>query len=90
MATAPVGVVNEKGETEAQSTQPAQPEQQVAQATPPPPAPEPQAAPEQPAPVTPSSTPEELPKTASIYPLFGLIGVFSLGVFLVMRAVRMS
>jgi len=66
-----------------------QPEpQQVAQNTPPPapqevaaaPAPEPVAAP----------APQELPKTASPYPLIGLAGIFSLGLFAFVRAFRLS
>jgi hypothetical protein len=69
------------------------PQQEVAQATPPP-QPEPQAerapapAPEaEPAPV---AAPQELPKTASPYPLVGLIGFVSLGLFMVLRVVRAS
>jgi len=58
-----------------------QPQQEVAQATPPPPAPE------APAPA-PAPAPQELPKTASPYPLIGLAGVFSLGLFALLRAVR--
>jgi hypothetical protein len=66
-----------------------QPEpQQVAQNTPPPapqevaaaPAPEPVAAP----------APQELPKTASPYPLIGLAGILSLGLFAFVRAFRLS
>jgi LPXTG-motif cell wall-anchored protein len=66
-----------------------QPEpQEVAQATPPPPAPvaEPAPAPE-PAPVP---APQELPKTGSPYPLIGLAGVLSLGLFALVRAFRLS
>jgi hypothetical protein len=69
---------------EAQATPPPQPEaqetqpqQQIAQATPPP---QPQAAP----------APQELPKTASPYPLIGLAGIFSLGLFALVRAYRLS
>jgi len=66
-----------------------QPEpQQEAQNTPPPqeaaPAPEP--APEP----APASAPQELPKTASPYPLLGLAGVLSLGLFALVRAFRLS
>ncbi len=64
-----------------------QPEpQQEAQNTPPPapqeaaPAPEP----------TPAPAPAELPKTASPYPLIGLAGIFSLGLFALVRAFRLS
>lgn len=62
--------------------------QEIAQNTPPPapaPPPPPEAAPApQPAP------PQELPKTASPYPLIGLIGLASLGVFAFVRALRLS
>ena len=74
----------------AEEARPAEePRQEVAQATPPPapqvqpepaPAPEPAAAP----------APQELPKTASPYPLVGLIGLFSLGVYFVLHLVRAS
>jgi len=74
---------------EAEVTQ-TQPEpQEVAQNTPPPapvaeptpaPAPEPVAAP----------APQELPKTSSPYPLIGLAGIFSLGMFALVRAFRLS
>lgn len=90
MSTAQVGTVNEKG------NETIEPQQQVAQAPTPPPAPAPvQAAPE-PAPAppqeppAPAATPQELPKTASPYPLIGLAGMLSLGIFMVLRAVRMS
>ncbi len=67
-----------------------QPEPQVvAQATPPPaqvagPAftPVPEAAP--------VPTPQELPKTASPYPLIGLAGILSLGLFALLRSFRLS
>jgi len=58
---------------------------QVAQNTPPP-APEAAPAPEPPAP---QAAPQELPKTGSPYPLIGLAGVFSLGLFALVRALRM-
>ena len=58
--------------------------QEIAQNTPPP-------APEAPAPApAPAPVPQELPKTASPYPLVGLIGLFSLGLFAIVRAVRLS
>jgi hypothetical protein len=74
-------------QAEVTQTQPEQP-QEVAQNTPPPapqeaaqaPAPEPTAAP----------VPQELPKTASPYPLIGLFGVLSLGLFAFVRAFRLS
>jgi hypothetical protein len=57
---------------------------EIAQNTPPP-APEVAPAPEPaPAPV------QELPKTASPYPLVGLAGLFSLGIFALVRAFRLS
>jgi hypothetical protein len=58
--------------------------QEIAQNTPPPP-PEVAAAPA-PAP----APPQELPKTASPYPLVGLAGLFSLGIFALVRALRLS
>jgi hypothetical protein len=73
MATAPV------------TTTPPEPVPEVAQNTPPPaPAPEPQVTP---AP-EPAPAPPELPKTASEYPLIGLIGLAALGVFALVHAVR--
>jgi hypothetical protein len=74
-------------QAEVTQTQP-EPQQavEVAQNTPPPapevvaPAPEPTLAP----------VPQELPKTASPYPLIGLAGVFSLGLFALIRAFRLS
>jgi hypothetical protein len=63
-------------------TQP-EPQQEVAQNTPPP---QPVAAPApEPIPV-----PQELPKTASIYSLIGLVGVFALGLFALVRTFRLS
>jgi len=62
-----------------------EPRQEIAQNTPPPPPPAPEVAPApQPAP------PQELPKTASPYPLVGLMGLLSLGLFAVVRAFRLS
>jgi hypothetical protein len=63
-----------------------QPEpQEVAQNTPPP---QPEAAPAlEP---TPAPAAVELPKTASPYPVLGLLGVFSLGLFALVRAFRLS
>jgi hypothetical protein len=67
------------------------PPQEEAQAAPPPvaePAPAPRAA-APPAPTPePARAPQELPKTGSPYPLIGLAGVFSLGVFALIRAIR--
>jgi len=62
-----------------------EPRQEIAQNTPPPapvaePAPEP----------APAPVPQELPKTGSSYPLIGLAGIFSLGVFALVRAFRLS
>jgi hypothetical protein len=65
-----------------------QPPQEVAQNTPPP---QPEAAPAPaPAPEQPAPAPQELPKTASPYPLIGLAGLLSLGMFGLMRAIRVS
>jgi len=84
LTTAKVTTTNDKGE-----------EQEMAQATPPPaPAPTQEATPA-PAP-TPTPAPEAerqtpapaLPHTASPYPLVGLAGLLSLGLFFVMKAVR--
>jgi LPXTG-motif cell wall-anchored protein len=63
-----------------------QPEpQEVAQNTPPP-APEAAPAPEP----APAPAPQELPKTGSPYPLIGLAGILSLGMFALVRAFRLS
>jgi len=71
----------------AEVTQTAPPEepQQVAQNTPPP-APEAAPAPA----IEPTPAPQELPKTASPYPLIALAGIFSLGLFALVRAFRLS
>jgi hypothetical protein len=62
-----------------------QPEpQQEAQNTPPPPPQEAAPAPE------PAPAPQELPKTGSPYPLIGLAGIFSIGLFALVRAFRLS
>jgi hypothetical protein len=58
---------------------------QVAQNTPPP---QPVAAPA-PEPIV-AAVPQELPKTASPYPLIALAGIFSLGLFSLVRAFRLS
>lgn len=63
-----------------------QPPQEEAQNTPPPP---PQEAAPAPTP-EPAPAPQELPKTASPYPLIGLAGVLSLGLFALVRAFRVS
>jgi hypothetical protein len=94
LTTARVGTVDEKGnEAEAQT-------QTMAQNTPPPPpastptneanntvTQQPTMPAATPAP-TPASTPTQLPKTASPFPLVGLIGLFSLGAFFTLKAVR--
>lgn len=82
LTSARVGTVNEQGEEKEMP-------QQTAQATPPP-APEPQATPqEQPMPAA-TPAPATLPKTASPFPLVGLIGVFSLIGYGVLRLARAS
>ncbi len=63
---------------EAQNVPPPEPQQEVAVVV----APEPAAAPE--------PARQELPKTASPYPLIGLAGIFSLGLFALVRAFRLS
>lgn len=62
---------------------------EVAQAAPPPapPAPEAQQPQEQPQP-QPEAQPQQLPKTASPYPFVGLVGLFSLGLYGLLRAQR--
>jgi hypothetical protein len=62
--------------------------QEVAQNTPPP-APQEVAPAPEPAPA-PAPVPQELPKTASPYPLIGLAGMLSLGLFALVRAFRLS
>jgi hypothetical protein len=83
LTTARVGTVNEQGTEQemAQNTPPATPAPATPAATPTP-APEPPAA-------TPAPMPQQtLPHTASTYPLVGLLGLFSLGAFFVLKAVR--
>jgi hypothetical protein len=71
---------------------------EVAQAAPPPPPPAPPAppaaeaapAPPAPQPEAPQPQPQELPKTATPYPLIGLSGLLSLGVYGLLRARRSS
>ena len=68
------------------------PKQETAEAAPAP-EPQPEAAAPAPAPEpapTPDPAPQELPKTASPYPLIGLAGLLSLAMFLVLRVVRTS
>jgi hypothetical protein len=84
-----------------EATQPAElPQAEVTQTQPepvqeaqnvPPPAPQQVAQVQAPAPEpTPAPAPQELPKTASPYPLIGLAGIFSLGMFAFVRAFRLS
>jgi hypothetical protein len=87
LTTARVGTVNEQGTEQemAQNTPPATPAPATPAATPTP-TPEP-------APATPAATPapmpqQTLPHTASPYPLVGLLGLFSLGAFFLLKAVR--
>jgi hypothetical protein len=69
---------------EATTTQPEQPVE-IAQNTPPP-APAPAAEPQ----TTPTEVPSQLPKTASPYPLVGLAGMFSLGLYALLRLKRLA
>jgi len=70
-----------------QTTAPAEEPREVAQNTPPP---QPEAAPApEPTPAA-VPAPQELPKTASPYPLVALVGIFSLGLFALVRAFRVS
>jgi len=73
-------------QAEVTTTPPPQPQQEIAQNTPPP-APQEAAPAPQPAP---APAPQELPKTASPYPLVGLAGLLSLGLFALIRAFRLS
>src|SRR5579864_7879755 len=66
-----------------QTAPPAEEPREVAQNTPPP-APEPAPA------LAPAPAPQELPKTASPYPLVALAGILSLGLFALVRAFRLS
>jgi hypothetical protein len=86
LATAAVTTTPAPEETQTETAQatPA-PAAEVAPAPAPTPAPEPQTA--APAPM-PSAEPQELPKTASPYPLVGLAGLLSLAIFVVLRVVR--
>jgi hypothetical protein len=94
-APVPTTEVTEASElsTAAVTTTPA-PQEETAQAAPAPaaePQPEVQAPAQEPAPApTPAPTPQELPKTASPYPLVGLLGMLSLAIFLVLRVARTS
>jgi len=81
LATAPVTTTPAPKPQQATTPEPTQ----VAQNTPPP-APEAAPAPE---PSAPQAAPQELPKTGSPDPLIGLAGVFSLGLFAIVRALRM-
>jgi hypothetical protein len=96
-AAAQIAAVSHEPVPTTEATQPAelpkaevtqtQPEpQEVAQNTPPPPPQEAAPAPEP----APAPAPQELPKTASPYPLIGLAGIFSLGLFALVRAFRLS
>jgi hypothetical protein len=68
---------------QAEPQQQQQTQTEVAQNTPPPaPAPAPEAPAPQPA------APQELPKTASIYPLIGLLGLSALSIYALLRALR--
>jgi LPXTG-motif cell wall-anchored protein len=62
-----------------------------AEPAPAPPAPEAQAQEQnQSQPQSQSSQPQELPKTGSSYPLVGLVGLFSLGLYSLLRAKRLA
>jgi hypothetical protein len=76
-----------------ETTEPPPQQQEVAQNTPPPApaaAPEPQPEPEANRSAAPEPAPQALPKTGSVYPLIGLTGLLSLGLFGVLRLVRAS
>jgi len=94
LTTARVGTVNDQG-TEAELPQQTTPQQtQMAQNTAPP-APAAtnneeanRATPQEQPAATPAPAPQNLPKTASPYPLVGMIGLLSLGAFFIVKAVR--
>ena len=96
-APVPTTEVTEASElsTAAVTTTPA-PQEETAQAAPAPaaePQPEVQAPAQETAPAptpAPAPAPQELPKTASPYPLVGLVGMLSLAIFLVLRVARTS
>jgi hypothetical protein len=74
-------------QAEVTQTQPEPQPQEVAQNTPPP---QPEAAPAPEPTPAPAPAPQELPKTASPFALIGLAGVFSMGLFAMVRAFRLS
>jgi hypothetical protein len=78
--------VTPPAETQPMAEAQPQPQPEVAEAAPPPapapPAPAPEPAPQQP--------PANLPTTASLYPLIGLSGLFSLGLYGLLRLKRMA
>jgi hypothetical protein len=82
LTTAKVGTVNEQG-TEKEMPQ----QTQMAQTTPPP-APEPQQTQQEMPAATPA--PASLPHTASPYPLIGLVGLLSIGIYGLLRFARAS
>jgi LPXTG-motif cell wall-anchored protein len=79
----PVAPPAEQPQAFVQQPPPDQPVE-IAQNTPPPPPPAPAAQPEP----TPEPAPQTLPKTGSRYPLFGLSGLLSFGVYGLMRLKR--
>jgi len=68
-------------ETQAQQPEPVTPPNEMAEVTPPP------APAETPAPA-PQPAPQNLPKTGSLYPVIGLIGLLSLGLYSITRLTR--
>jgi hypothetical protein len=95
VAEQPAAPVTQPAEPQAMTQEPQKEETQpeeLAQATPPPQTPAPPATPApEPAPPPPSAeraAPESLPKTASPYPLIGLSGLFSLGLYGLLRLKR--
>jgi hypothetical protein len=75
-------------QAEVTQTQP-EPQQEAQNVPPPAPQEVAQAAAPTPEPA-PAPVPQELPKTGSPYPLIGLAGIFSLGMFALVRAFRLS
>lgn len=99
LTTAKVGTVDEKGTESELPASTYSKQTEMAQNTPPPaatPQATPQAAPPADMPAAtpqqtmPARTPTSLPHTGSNLPLFGLIGLFSLGAFFALRSVRAS
>jgi hypothetical protein len=94
-APAPPAPPQEQQQAEQKAEQKVTGQPEVAQVAPPPPPPAPPAAeaaptPPAPQPEAPQPQPQELPNTATPYPLIGLSGLLSLGVYGLLRTRRSS